>query len=236
MSGAPLGRRDDALPGTALARGNDPDLLPLGRPQRPLWRRAPVARVLLPAACARGESDGTWVNDIHSRLNRTHVRRVVRPGSVEELQDAMRGARREGAPVSIAGGRHAMGGQQFGTETVLLDTTGLDAVSEFDVERGQIETGAGIQWLELIDHLVRVQAGSSRSWGIIQKQTGADRLCLGGALAANAHGRGLRYAPLVADVEAFTLVDAQGELRRCSRHENPASIGDTLPANGRRGA
>ena len=183
--------------------------------------RAGAAVALLPAACARGESDGTWVNDIHSRLNRTHVRRVVRPGSVEELQDAMRGARREGAPVSIAGGRHAMGGQQFGTETVLLDTTGLDAVSEFDVERGQIETGAGIQWPELIDHLVRVQAGSSRSWGIIQKQTGADRLCLGGALAANAHGRGLRYAPLVADVEAFTLVDAQGELRRCSRHENP---------------
>ena len=60
----------------------------------------------------------------------------------------------------------------------------------------------------------RFQAGSSRSWGIIQKQTGADRLCLGGALAANAHGRGLRYAPLVADVEAFTLVDAEGELRR----------------------
>ena len=48
--------------------------------------------------------DGTWVNDIHSRLNRTHVRRVVRPGSVEELQDAVRGARREGAPVKASQG------------------------------------------------------------------------------------------------------------------------------------
>ena len=54
--------------------------------------RAGAAVALLPAACARGESDGMWVNDIHSRLNRTHVRRVVRPGSVGELQDAVRGA------------------------------------------------------------------------------------------------------------------------------------------------
>ena len=182
---------------------------------------AGAAVALLPAACSRREPDGTWVNDIHSHLNRTRVRRVVRPGSVEALQDAIRAARVEGAPISIAGGRHAMGGQQFGTDTVLLDTTGLDAVGEFDPERGQIEVGAGIQWPELIDHLVRAQADSVRSWGIIQKQTGADRLCLGGALAANAHGRGLRYAPMVSDVEAFTLVDADGELHRCSRGENP---------------
>ncbi len=73
-----------------------------------------------------------------------------------------------------------MGGQPFGTDSVLLDTTGLDAVIEFDSERGEIEVGAGIQWPELIDHLVRVQADSARSWGIIQKQTGADRLCMGG--------------------------------------------------------
>ena len=36
-------------------------------------------------------------------------------------------------------------------------------------------------------------AGRARrgQWGIVQKQTGADRLSLGGALAANVHGRGL---------------------------------------------
>ncbi len=183
--------------------------------------RAGAAIALLPAACSRADPDETWVNDIHSGLNRTRVKGIVRPDSIEALQAVVRSARAESVPVSIAGGRHAMGGQQFGTDTVLLDTTGLDSVIEFDSERGEIEVGAGIQWPELIDHLVRVQADSARSWGIIQKQTGADRLCIGGALAANVHGRGLHYAPMVADVEAFTLVDAEGELRRCSRSDNP---------------
>jgi FAD/FMN-containing dehydrogenase len=45
-------------------------------------------------------------------------------------------------------------------------------------------------------------------------------MTLGGALAANVHGRGLRYPPIVADVEAFTLIDAAGEARHCSREEN----------------
>jgi FAD/FMN-containing dehydrogenase len=46
-------------------------------------------------------------------------------------------------------------------------------------------------------------------------------LSIGGSLAANAHGRGLNFKPLVADVESFTLVDAGGRLRHCSRSEHP---------------
>ena len=55
----------------------------------------------------------------------------------------------------------------------------------------------------------------------MQKQTGADRLSIGGALAANGHGRGLTYKPIVQDVESFELVDASGAVRHCSRTENP---------------
>jgi hypothetical protein len=29
--------------------------------------------------------------------------------------------------------------------------------------------------------------------------------------------------PIIADVEAFTLIDAEGEVRRCSRTENSAA-------------
>ena len=76
------------------------------------------------------------------------------------------------------------------------------------------------QWPELLDELSRLQPGEKAPLGIRQKQTGADRLCLGGALAANIHGRGLRMKPFVADVEAFELVNALGELVRCSRTEN----------------
>ena len=162
----------------------------------------------------------TTVNDIQSQLNLTRVHRVVRPDSIEATQAVTQSARAAGREISIAGGMHAMGGQQFGTDTILLDTRALNRVLNFDPDKGQIEVEAGIQWPELIHYLIEVQKGQKRQWGIIQKQTGADRLSIGGALAANVHGRGLRFKPIISDVESFVLVDAKGNLLRCSREEN----------------
>jgi FAD/FMN-containing dehydrogenase len=169
--------------------------------------------------------ESSVVNDIHSRLNETTVAECRFPASVEAVQDAVRDAGRRGLAVSIAGGRHAMGGQQFGAGTVLIDMSRLDRVLAFDAERGTVDVEAGIQWPELLEWLTRTQAGSARPWGFRQKQTGADRLSIGGALAANVHGRGLAFPPIVSDVVHFTLVDAEGHLVRCSRTENAALFG-----------
>ena len=163
----------------------------------------------------------TLVNDIHSGLNATMVHRVARPESVVDVQAAIAAAAAEGRAVSIAAGRHATGGQQFGAGTVLLDMSGMNRVLGFDAEAGIVEVEAGIQWPELIAWLLEARAGQELQWGIIQKQTGADRLSLGGALAANIHGRVLGRKPIVDDVVSFTLVDADGELRMCGREENP---------------
>ncbi|MCD6030274.1 MAG: L-gulono,4-lactone dehydrogenase [Thermomicrobiales bacterium] len=158
------------------------------------------------------------VNDVHSRLNATRVARIVCPKSVAEVRNVVRSA--VGRPLAIAGGRHAMGGQQFARGADLLDLTGLADVFAFDAARGEVEAGAGITWPALIGWLHSAQQGTPEPWGIIQKQTGADRLTLGGALSCNAHGRVLDRAPIVADVAAFTLIDADGQVRRCSREEN----------------
>lgn len=169
---------------------------------------------------ARGAA-GVVLDDVHSKLNATRVAEVVPVDSLATLRDAVRRAARSGRAVSVAGGRHAMGGQQFGEGTVHLDTRPLARVLGFDRERGLIEVEAGIQWPELVAHYLREQAGEARQWGIAQKQTGADRLSLGGALAANAHGRGLTLPPIVGDVESFTLLGPDGELRTCSRSAEP---------------
>jgi len=181
---------------------------------RPLPVRLPE-RSAIPAV----ETD-TLVNDIHSQLNATRVARIVKPTGVSELRAAVLAAGADGVPVAIAGGRHAMGGQQFRTAGVLIDTRALDRVLDFDVERGLIACEAGMQWPALAEYLGAAQAGGDRHWGIYQKQTGADRLSLGGALACNAHGRGLTLKPIVQQVESFDLLDASGEIRRCSRDEN----------------
>ena len=161
------------------------------------------------------------LNDIHSQLNETAMRRVVTPQTVMEVQQAVAAIREDGSGLSVAGGRHAMGGQQFLNGGVLLDASGLNRILELDAERGLVRVEAGILWSDLVRGLRDMQQGQARRWSVVQKQTGADRLSIGGALAANGHGRGLTYKPVVQDVESFELVDASGAIRHCSRTENP---------------
>jgi FAD/FMN-containing dehydrogenase len=160
------------------------------------------------------------LNDVHSRLNPTGVRELLFPRSIEEVAWAVRRAAAERLAVSVCGGRHAMGGQQFATDGLQIDLGQLVQVNGFDQDREQISVGAGIQWPSLVERLDSLQRGMRAPVTFRQKQTGADRLSLGGALSANVHGRGLRYKPFVEDVETFTLVDANGDVRRCSRTEN----------------
>jgi FAD/FMN-containing dehydrogenase len=96
----------------------------------------------------------------------------------------------------------------------------LARVLELDAARGIVHVEAGILWPELVRALHALQEDSARPWSIVQKQTGADRLSLGGALACNAHGRGLTLKPIVQQVESFDLLEADGEVRTCSRIEN----------------
>jgi FAD/FMN-containing dehydrogenase len=172
------------------------------------------------AVTGLGKMRSVVVNDVHSRLNATHVADVAAVGSLASLRGAIGDARTLARPVALAGGHHAMGGQQFVAGGTLIDTRPMRRVLAFDRERGQIEVEAGITWPQLIDFLIRAQEGATRQWGIVQKQTGADAFTIGGSVSANCHGRGLALPPIAADVQALRLVLADGSLLRCSREEN----------------
>jgi FAD/FMN-containing dehydrogenase len=174
---------------------------------------------LAPHVFAEREKE-IWVNDVHSQLNRTRVRELLRPRTRDELAEIVRSASRKGCPISVSGCRHSMGGQQFATDGICIDTRELDRVISFDRERGLLEAEAGIQWPKLIRAYLDAQAGETKQWGIAQKQTGADTFTLGGSLSSNVHGRGLVMKPLISNVEAFTLIDGDGKTVRCSRTEN----------------
>lgn len=145
---------------------------------------------------------------------------ITEVDSLDSLREAVTGAGERGLPVAIAGGRHAMGGQQFCEGGLLVDTRRLARILEFDRAGGLIELEAGIQWPAILHHLQESQRGARPAWSFAQKQTGADRLSLGGAIAANAHGRGLAMRPFVSDIEELTLVDAAGDVRVCSRERD----------------
>ena len=176
-----------------------------------------------PAQTTLGPPQGVRpvVNDLHSRLNPTTVHQIVCIRSTQDAREAIVRAGAEHRAICVSGGRHAMGGQQFVEGGVLLDTRSYSGVRSFDRARGLIEVESGIQWPELIGWLLEHQLGAPMQWGIRQKQTGADRLSVGGAVSANIHGRGLTLQPFVSDVESLTLIDARGDRRTCSRTENP---------------
>lgn len=176
-----------------------------------LYRKDALARLGRPGAKV--------VNDIHSGLNATGVAEIRRPECIEQVVELVRTASRD-RPICVSGGKHSMGGQQFAEGATLVDTRGLDRVGALDRGNGLIEVGAGIQWPDLIAALESLQREDPRPWGIGQKQTGADRLTLGGALSSNVHGRGLTMRPIISDVESFVMVNARGERVRCSRREN----------------
>lgn len=162
------------------------------------------------------------VNDVHAKLNPTLMQRCLQPKTVTEVIKAVIQANKDGSSIIVAGGRHAMGGQQFVSGGVLLDLSRLNQLEHFDPQLGQVTVQAGMQWPELMRKLHVMQQGASRQWGIRQKQTGADRLSVGGAIAANIHGRGLNMPPFVADIISFELVNADGQLVHCSRQQNTA--------------
>src|SRR6266576_6410499 len=174
---------------------------------------------LAPRILAERERE-IWVNDIHSQLNRTRVRELLKPRTRDELAEIVHSASRKGLPISVSGCRHAMGGQQFATDSICIDTRSLDRVISFDQERGLVEAEAGIQWPKLIRAYLEAESGKQKQWGIAQKQTGADTFTLGGSLSSNVHGRGLTMKPLISNIESVTLINADGKLIRCSRDEN----------------
>lgn len=158
------------------------------------------------------------LNDVHSRLNPTRPAALLAVTSLPTLRAAVAGAL--GRPISVAGGRHAMGGQQFATGGIVLDTRGMCRMLHLDRRCGLVEVEAGIQWYELVELLHRVQSGDREQWSIAQKQTGANRFTLGGSVAANCHGRGLQMGPIVDDVESLRVVTADGAVVSCSRTSN----------------
>lgn len=155
------------------------------------------------------------VNDVHSRLNPTRVASVQRPGTTEELARIVKQAALAGRGLTVAGGRHAMGGQAFREGGLLVDARGLDRILDVDQERQIVRAQAGVDWRTLIDELGR----RAPELAIVQKPTGADDMTLGGSVASNVHGRGLSLGPLVDQLAALELLDADGVLHRCSAED-----------------
>src|SRR3981081_2171585 len=151
------------------------------RVHRPCCRLA--ERRVDPGRKAQGQAQAQARGRRRQRRPRAHPNAprsssLVEPQSVDAVRGAMKLARTEKRALCIAGGRHAMGTQQFATDGVLLDIRKMNKVLAFDTEHGLIEMESGMQWPQLLEHLAAARFSGEKQWAFSQKQTCADRLTM----------------------------------------------------------
>ena len=72
------------------------------------------------------------LNDLHSRLNPTTVDSIHHPKSSYEILTLIKQAKKHNKSISISGGQHSMGGQQYGAGTMHLNMSEMNDVLKFD--------------------------------------------------------------------------------------------------------
>jgi FAD/FMN-containing dehydrogenase len=150
------------------------------------------------------------INDV-TQLNPVRVMAIVAPGTIEEVQEALR---RTSGPVSIGGGRFSMGGQTASPGSLHFDMRAMNRIVAFSPEQKTIVVQAGVRWCD-IQHFI-----DPHGLAVKIMQTYAN-FTVGGALGVNCHGRYVGLGPLVLSVRSLKLVLHDGQLVQASREANP---------------
>jgi FAD/FMN-containing dehydrogenase len=153
-----------------------------------------------------------------SRLSPSHASRVVgvpndAAAAERQICALVRGAAANHEHVAVSGAQHSMGGHTLYPGGVVLDMTGFHTL-QLNPEKTLLTAGAGARWSEVIGFLDH----AGRSVAIMQSN---NDFTVGGSISVNCHGWQFDVPPIASSVESFRLVDANGNVQRCSRAENP---------------
>jgi len=138
--------------------------------------------------------------------------RIARPASEPEVVEIIRQAVLNKQRVKVVGSGHSFTGIAVPDE-VMIDLTRLNQVRSVDHSGGLITVQAGIVLSDLNAQLELHQL-SMPNLGDVTYQT------LAGALSTSTHGTGLQRTGLAAQIRAFKMVSAAGEVLVCSPLEN----------------
>ena len=139
---------------------------------------------------------------------------VVRPGSVVDVQAAVRFAADTGLELSVRGGGHAFAGFGTNDDGVVIDLGRLATVEVIDKDRHLVRIGGGATWGQvtaaLAPHSLAISSGDTRSVGV-------GGLTLSGGLGWKVRKYGLALDSVV----AAEVVTADGDVVRTDAEENP---------------
>jgi FAD/FMN-containing dehydrogenase len=169
-------------------------------------------RTATPAYPAATVQQGGTVNDA-SCLNRTRVYGVVRPRSTADVREALAFARAHDLTVSVAGTKHAMGGQAMRPGALLLDMTGLDRV-RVDTGARTAHVGAGARWHDVLEAV--------HPHGLsVATMPSIDVLSVGGTVSVNAHGLDFRQGSLASSIRSLRVMTADGVVHTVGPDREP---------------
>ena len=139
---------------------------------------------------------------------------VVRPGSVADVQAAVRFAADAGLELSARGGGHSFAGFGTNDDGVVIDLGKLATVEVIDKDRHLVRIGGGATWGQvtaaLAAHSLAISSGDTRSVGV------------GGLTLSGGIGWKVRKYGLALDnVVAAEVVTADGDVVRADADENP---------------
>jgi FAD/FMN-containing dehydrogenase len=150
--------------------------------------------------------------DDASSLDRTAVFGVVDVREEADVARALAFARASRLKVSAAGARHSMGGHAFYHGAIVLDMTGLNAVS-VDPDARLMTVQSGATWHDIQNRLHPRFA--------VKAMQSTDIFTVGGSISVNAHGMDHRAGAVAGTVRWLRVMLADGSVRRVSRTEQP---------------
>ena len=138
--------------------------------------------------------------------------RIERPENELEVVEVVRRAVADSLRVKVVGSGHSFTGIAVPDE-VMIDLTRMNRVVKVDHTDGMITVQAGIVLSDLNAYLESHQL-SMPNLGDVTYQT------LAGAVSTSTHGTGLQRTGLAAQIRAFKLVTASGEVLTCDPVHN----------------
>lgn len=159
-----------------------------------------------------GDPDYDQARTVHNAMIDRRPRAVVRCGSVDDVRAAVVYAREQGLDLAVRGGGHSVPG--FGTveDGVVVDLSGMRAVT-VDPQARTARAGGGATWGDF--NTATGAHGLAATGGIIST-TGVGGLTLGGGIGYLARGLGLSCDNLV----SAEVVTADGQVITASETEH----------------
>lgn len=148
-------------------------------------------------------------------MNARAMSYVFRPSTPEGVAAAFERARRSGKTIALRGAGRSYGDASMNAENVVLDITRLKRILEWNPETGEIKCEAGVTIEQLWQYAIE-----DGWWPPVV--SGTMKPTLAGAAGMNIHGKNNYAVGTIGDhITEFTMMLPNGEVRTCSRTQNP---------------